>query len=333
VKRLILTLVAVLAGVPMAYGGETVVVYTSVDQIFSEPVLREFERQSGITVKPVFDVEASKTTGLVNRLIAEKKFPRADVFWNSEVGRTLVLKEKGVLAPYHSPSAETIPKRFKDEEGYWTGFGARARVLIYNTDLLEAGAVPRSVFDLTRPQWRGKVAMAYPLFGTAATHVAAWYALLGRGKAEAYLTALKNNGLVIVDGNAVARDLVVRGEVPVAFTDTDDVYVAIRAGRAVDMVFPDQDGIGTLLIPNTVALIRNGPHPDAGRRLIDYLLSEEVGARLAASDSMQIPVRTRVKSPSHAPPLSGIRAMSVDYRDIAKNLEPAARFSRHLFSR
>ena len=76
----------------------------------------------------------------------------------------------------------------------------------------------------------------------------------------------------------------VRGEVPLAFTDTDDVYVAIRAGRAVDMVFPDQDGIGTLVIPNTVALINNGPHPDAGRRLIDYLLSEEVEARLASRE-------------------------------------------------
>jgi len=118
-------------------------------------------------------VETSKTTGLVNRLIAEKNRPRADVFWNSEVGRTLVLKDKGVLAPYRSPAAQDIPAQFKDREDYWTGFAARARVLIYNTELLEASEVPQSIFQLTQPQWKGKVALAYPLFGTTATHVAA----------------------------------------------------------------------------------------------------------------------------------------------------------------
>jgi iron(III) transport system substrate-binding protein len=89
-----------------------VVVYTSLDQLFSEPILREFQAQTGVEVKAVYDVEASKTTGLVNRLIAEKDRPRADVFWNSEVGRTLVLKDKGVLERYRSPSAEDIPAQF-----------------------------------------------------------------------------------------------------------------------------------------------------------------------------------------------------------------------------
>jgi iron(III) transport system substrate-binding protein len=75
-----------------------VVVYTSLDKVFSQPVLEAFEKQTGIKVLPVYDSEATKTTGLVNRLIAEKDSPQADVFWNSETGRTIVLKRKGVLA-------------------------------------------------------------------------------------------------------------------------------------------------------------------------------------------------------------------------------------------
>jgi hypothetical protein len=71
---------------------EQVVIYTSLDKIFSEPILKAFERQAGIKVLDVYDSEATKTTGLVNRLIAEKNNPRADVFWNSEIGRTIVLK-------------------------------------------------------------------------------------------------------------------------------------------------------------------------------------------------------------------------------------------------
>jgi len=84
---------------------QEVVVYTSLDKVFSQPVLEEFERKTGIKVKAVYDSEATKTTGLVNRLIAEKANPRADVFWNSETGRTIVLKQKGLLAPHKSPSA------------------------------------------------------------------------------------------------------------------------------------------------------------------------------------------------------------------------------------
>src|SRR5512145_2461939 len=88
-------------------GGEqkTVVVYTSVDQVYSEPVFRAFENETGIRVMPVYDVEATKTTGLVNRLIAEKARPQADAFWSGEFSQTVVLKKESVLAPYRSPSA------------------------------------------------------------------------------------------------------------------------------------------------------------------------------------------------------------------------------------
>jgi len=312
---------------------DQVVVYTSLDQVFSEPVLQAFEEETGIEVRAVFDVEASKTTGLVNRLIAEQPNPRAAVFWNPEVGRTLVLKEKGVLTPYFSPSATDIPEQFKGPEGYWAGFAARARVLIYNTELVPTERLPESIFDLASPAWKEKVALAYPLFGTTATHVAAWYAVLGPQRTEEYLRTLKANGVMIVDGNARSRDVVVQGEVPVGFTDTDDVNVAIQAGKPVGMIFPDREGLGTLLIPNTVALIRDGPNPEQGKRLIDYLLSREVERRLAFSESMQIPVRAGVERPDHVPSYDSIRAMKVDYEEIARNLERSARFCRELFVR
>jgi len=331
-KRFLSALAGLVSLCSVALSAE-VVIYTSLDQVFSEPILREFQARTGTEVKAVYDVEASKTTGLVNRLIAEQSRPRADVFWNSEVGRTLVLKDKGVLAPYRSPSAEDIPAQFKDPDGYWTGFAARARVLVYNKDLLAPSDLPQSIFDLTEPAWRGKLTMSYPLFGTTATHVAAWYALLGAERTEAYLRALKANDVLIVDGNAMTRDVVVGGEVPLGFTDTDDAYVAVQAGKPVGMLFPDKDGLGTLMIPNTVALVAGAPHPEEAGRLIDYLLSREVESKLAFSESMQIPVRPGVDKPAHVPDFGAIRAMDVGYRAIADNLERAARFSRELFAR
>ncbi len=328
----IFLIIAIVAGCAKT-GEKEVVVYTSVDQIFSEPVLKEFEKKTGIKVNVVYDVEASKTTGLVNRLIAEKERPVADVFWNSEIGRTIALKKQGVLEQYRSASAGDIPPAFKDSEDYWTGFAARARVLIYNTNLLKEEDLPESIFELADARWKGKVALGYPLFGTTATHVAALYSALGKEKTEAYLRALKANDVVIVDGNAVARDIVVNGELPVAFTDTDDVNVAVQAGKPVRMIFPDRKGLGTLFIPNTVALIKGSPHPEEGKKMIDYLLSHGVERRLAFSESAQVPVRSIVERPSNVPSFGSFKVMDADYYSIADNMDRSARFSQELFVR
>ena len=311
----------------------TVTIYTSLDQMFSEPILRDYKEATGVDVRAVYDVEAAKTTGLVNRLMAEKKHPKADVFWNSEVGRTLVLKDKGVLEAYHSPSAGDIPATFKDPEGYWTGFAARARVLVYNKDLLSPEDLPRSIFELTEPRWKGRVTLAYPMFGTTATHGAALFVHLGKEKATEYFSALKDNGVVIVDGNSTARDMVQNGEVPIGFTDTDDVNVALQKGKPVGMVYPDKEGIGTLLIPNTIALVRNGPHPEEGRRLIDYLLSREVEGKLAFSGSAQMPLRPGVPTPSYVPSFDSIRSMEVDFEAIASAMEETGTILQKIFVR
>ena len=264
---------------------QKVIIYTSLDKVFSEPVLKAFEQETGIRVLDVYDSEATKTTGLVNRLIVEKDSPRADVFWNSETGRTIVLKKKGILAQYISPSAADIPQQFKDPEGYWTGFAARCRILIYNTAMLKPEDLPKSIFELTDPKWKGKIALAYPLFGTTATHAAALFAYMGDEKAKEYYQNLKNNNIILTDGNASARDRVADGTVPIAFTDTDDALVAIQEGKPVNIIWPDKEGMGTLLIPNTVALIKGGPNPEAGKKLIDFLLSPKVEEMLAHCES------------------------------------------------
>ncbi|PKK90365.1 MAG: iron ABC transporter substrate-binding protein [Candidatus Wallbacteria bacterium HGW-Wallbacteria-1] len=310
-----------------------VIVYTSLDRVFSEPVFNLFEQRTGIRVKALYDVEATKTTGLVNRLIAEAKHPRADVFWNSEVGRTIQLAGFGILTPYESPYWKNVPNGFKDPEFLWTGLAARARVLIYNRKMLSPNQIPESIMDLLKPEWKGRVAIGYPLFGTTATHVAALYACLGKNGAQKYLRALSDNEIRVVDGNAVTRDMVVAGEIPLAFTDTDDANVAIQRGADIGIIYPDRNGIGTLLIPNTVSMIRNGPNPEQARKLIDFILSSEVEKMLAFGESAQMPLKEGVPRPEHIPPFSAIRAMKVDYENLSRYLEESAIFCRDLFIR
>jgi iron(III) transport system substrate-binding protein len=298
-----------------------VTAYVSADRPFSEPVLREYEKKSGVRVNVVYDTEETKSTGLANRLLAERQRPQADVFWSNEPVRTLVLKSRGVLAPYRSPNADGIPAVLVDNEGYWTGFSARIRVIAYNTKRVKPEDAPRSVFDLADPKWRGQVAMADPRFGSTSFHVAALYAIAGDEKMDDFFRRLKANGVHIVDGNSVVRDLVARGEVSVGLTDTDDVNVAIEDGQPIGMVLPDANGLGVPVMPNMVSLIAGAPHPDEGRRLIDYLLSPAVEQQLAQSEAVQIPLHAGVPGPKNIPAINTFKPMTLDYAKAASRVE------------
>ncbi|NQT20446.1 MAG: ABC transporter substrate-binding protein, partial [Planctomycetes bacterium] len=88
-----------------------------------------------------------------------------------------------------------------------------------------------------------------------------------------------------------------------------------------------------LLIPNTVCLIKGAPHPEAGRKLIDFLLSREVESMLAHSKSVQMPLRSGVDKPKHVPDYSDIKAMTVDWEKVADQMKPTAQFMQKLFVR
>lgn len=311
---------------------QEVVVYVAHDEMYSRPILDEFTAKTGIAVRASYDTEASKTTGLANRLAAEQGRPRADVFWNNEVAQTIVLANKGVLQPYVSPMADAIPAGFKDANGAWTGFAARARVIIYNTNLVTEP--PTSVSDFTKPEWKGKLAIAKPLFGTTATHVAALFALWGEEETKQFLSDLLANDVAVLSGNAAVRDMVASGEYAAGLTDTDDANGGVEDSKPVKWIFPDQEegGIGTLVLPNTVALTNGAPHADAGKKLIDYLLSAEVESALAQARSVQIPLNPAVSTPGNVPNLASIRAMRVDFKDVGAKMEVALAFSRELFN-
>jgi iron(III) transport system substrate-binding protein len=306
-------------------GSREVTAYVSADRPFSEPIMIEYQRQSGVRVNVVYDTEETKSTGLANRLLAERGRPQADVFWSNEPVRTLVLKSRGVLSPYHSPAAADIDSAFKDPEGYWTGFAARLRVIAYNTSKVGAADAPRSVLDLADPRWKDQVAIADPRFGSTSFHVAALYAELGDERADEYFRRLKANGVKVVDGNSVVRDMVARGDVLVGLTDTDDVNVALEAKQPVAMVLPDREGMGVPVMPNMVSLVDGAPHVEEARRLIDHLLSPDVERKLAESEAVQIPLHPGVAGPRNLPSIASFKPMTLDYANAAARVEDVTR--------
>jgi iron(III) transport system substrate-binding protein len=318
---IVVSLAACRGSDPSPQAPRAVTIYVSTDRVFSEPVLRAYERQSGVTVNAVYDTEETKSTGLANRLLAEKARPQADVFWSNEPVRTLLLKSRGVLASYRSPNAAGIPAALVDQDGQWTGFSARIRVIAYNTALVKLEEAPRSVFDLVAPQWKGQVAIADPRFGSTSFHVAALYAAAGDERMDAFFRQLKANDVRVVDGNSVVRDLVARGEVKVGLTDTDDVNVALEDGQPIAMILPDAAGLGVPVMPNMVSLIKNAPHAVEGQRLIDYLLSREVEEQLARSEAVQIPLHAGVPGPKNIPAIDTFAPMTLDFTKAAERVE------------
>lgn len=312
----------------------SVVVYTSVDQIYAEPVLRDFESRSGVRVRAVYDVEASKTTGLVNRIIAEQSQPRADVFWNGEFAQTLVLAERGALAAYRPPAAADLSDLYADPGGLWTGLGARFRVLLVNAGLIGDRPAPKSIFDLLDPAWPAdRIGLARPLFGTTATHAAALYAALGRAKAHDFFSRVEARGVRVLDGNSTVRDLVVAGELIWGLTDSDDACAAIRRGAAVRVVVPDQQELGTLLIPGTVAVVSGGPNPDEARRIVDFLLSPEAENRLLESGFFQLSLRNLKLLPGCMPADQEVKPMDASLPDIERNFPISQNELREVFLR
>ena len=242
------------------------------------------------------------------------------MFWSGDPVRPFLLIKRGLVEPYVSPNAGGLPSGLRAADGAWTGFAARARVLLVNRDRVPPEKMPRSIRDLADPAWRGQTAIANPLFGTTTMHVAALFTAWGEGPARAFLEELKANEVRIASSNGEVKRLVVAGEVAFGLTDTDDANEALKAGAPVALVYPDQDDFGTLVMPTSVVLIRDGPNPDEGRRLVDHLLSAETERRMAEA-AAHLPLREGVPTPARVKPLSEIHAMDVDYAEVASQME------------
>lgn len=314
-----------------AAGRGSVVVYAAQDQVFAEPLFFEFTRETGIRVRTVFDSEAVKTVGLANRLLAERAHPRCDVFWGNEELRTRQLAAQGV---------------WRETNG-WAAFGHRSRRIVINTnfvrwdparwgetpsspDLPPSGSPaearqqlnppPGCLADLTNSVWRGRVALAYPLFGTTATHFLALRQHWGEARWEAWCRALAANQPLVVDGNSVVARLVARGEAWVGLTDSDDIAAVQREGAPV-VALPLTDE--ALLIPNTIAVVRGAPHPETAQRLFAWLQRSEVVAKLVAAGALECAELS----------VPGVKTLQADWPRMVAELDAGTARLKEIFLR
>lgn len=281
-----------------------VIAYCAQDQIYAEPIFRDFEKQTGIKVRAVFDNEAVKTVGLANRLLAERNHPQCDVFWGNEEMRTRQLAAQDVFRPTNG----------------WAAFGYRSRRLVLNTNKVALAAAPHSLLELTNATWRGKVAVAYPQFGTTGAHFNALRQHWGDAAWQAWCRALAANKPVLVDGNSVVVKMVGGGEASVGLSDSDDIAEGQQNGYPIVALPMTSE---TLLIPNTVAVVRGSAHPEAAQRLFEYLQRPEITDQLVAAHALE------ARSPASLPVIT----LHPNWDLLIQNLESTTTILNQIFLR
>jgi len=281
---------------------ERVVVYASQDQVYAEPILARFQAETGIPIDALYDSEAVKTVGLFKRLLSEKQRPRCDLFWNNEELRTRQLGAQGVFRSSNS----------------WASFGYRSRRLVVNTNQLSLSQGPRSLIELTNVVWRKKVALAYPLFGSTATHFLALRQHWGQERWLTWCRALQANEPLMVDGNSVVVQMVGRGEAVVGMTDSDDIVAGQRNGLPVAAMPLNPE---MLLIGNTVGLVRDGPNPAAAEILFRFLQRPDVVEELVTRGALE-----GVNRPTEA-------TLPVNWETLLVGIDAATEELRQIFLR
>jgi iron(III) transport system substrate-binding protein len=285
-------------------GSNQVIIYCAQDQVYAEPIFRDFEKETGIKVRPVFDSEAVKTVGMANRLLAERSHPQCDVFWGNEEMRTRQLAAKQVFRPTNG----------------WVAFGFRSRRIVLNTNKVLLASAPRSLGELTNETWRGKVALAYPQFGSTATHFHSLRQLWGDQRWQSWCRALAANKPFLVDGNSVVVKVVGRGEAWVGLTDSDDIAAGQEEGLPIAPLSMTEE---TLLLPNTVAVVRNARHPEAAQKLFEYLQRNDIVERLVAAKAIEGFSTAEIKD----------RTLSVNWDALLRDLATTTEKLNNIFLR
>lgn len=291
---------------------DSVTVYVSADEQIAREVFSAFTIKTGIEVEWVGDTESSKNTSLVQRLIREKDRPIADVFWSSEILGTIRLANQGIFSSCDSKITRMWPMQYRDTEFRWFGFSPRARVIAYNPNVVSEEELPKTWWEY------GDAAIADPRFGTTSTHVA----VMAEFPAQSKLLFETMEMKPLLGGNAATVQAVIDGSVLYAMTDTDDVHAAIERGYSISMFMPrhhNRKGGGTLMIPNTVGIIKGCNQPELAREFLNYLLSDEVATLLAQSTSHNIPIQPNVAK--NFPELVIEDPLDVNFQEVSLRYE------------
>lgn len=286
-----------------------VVFYTTMGIDTVRPVTLAFEKKF-----PFLKVEILRANSerLFSRVVIEQQTGKvhADVVNLSVMP---LLKSKQVLAPYRSPEMKAFPAKFRDTDETWIGLVGNYYVIGYNTRLVAETSAPRDWFDLTRPQWKGKMALDvedYDWFGAMLEY-------LGQEKGRRLMEGLAKQELSWRKGHSLLAQLVAAGEFSLSLLYAHRTQLTKERGAPIEWVKTSRPIVVSL---NSVAILEKAHRPNAARLFVDFLMSE-AGQKLLY-DGGQIPLRSRA-----IPASSPLAAEQLDLHPVSGQV--MERFEQH----
>ena len=291
---------------------QRLVVYTSHKEEVYRPIIREFEERTGIWVELV----TGGSYELLEQIEAEKDAPRADVMFGG--GVESLESYRRLFQPTRCAHWSQITESLRQPEDCWTPFSALPLVLIYNTKLVDASQL-QGWEDLTRPEFRGKIAFADPTkSGSSFTAVTTVELCCG----EEVMQALAGNldGCQLSSSGEVLT-AVADGEALVGVTLEETALQRIAVGDNLALVYPRE---GTSCVPDGTALIAGAPHRENAEKFLDFTLSREV-QQLLGSRFYRRSVRSDVAAANSLPAMETLNLVDYDPRWAAEHRETILR--------
>lgn len=293
-----------------------ITIYSGRSEAVVKPILDQFQRASGITV----EVRYGDSAAMAAQLLEEGGRSPADVFLSQDAGALGAVAKEGLFATLPAEVLNMVPAPYRAKGGEWVGVTGRSRVLVYNVDQVSAASLPKSVFDLTGEQWRGKVGVA-PTNASFQAFVTALRIQHGEDRAKQFLADLKANEAQIRENNVLIVSDVNDGKLAAGLVNHYYVFAkAKEAGTAVDGLkarlhfFPDGDTGALVNVSGVGVLTKAGTDPDA-RALVDYLLGGQ-GQTYFAEQTFEYPLVAGVKTAAGLPALTTLEAPAIDLNDL-----------------
>ena len=278
--------------------------------------LKAIKEKTGVSV-PADNKNSGQSLA---QLVAEKAAPVADVTY---LGVTFGIqaRKEGVVTPYKPAAWNEIPDGLKDPEGNWFTIHSGTLGLMVNVDALKGKPVPKSWKDLLKPEYKGLIGYLDPpsafvgFVGAVAINQALGGSLDNFTPALNYFKELRKNDPIVPKQTSYAR--VLSGEIPILFDYDFNAYRARYKDKAnIAFVIPAE---GTVVVPYVMSLVNKGPNPANGKKVLDFVLSDE-GQAIWANAYLR-PVRASAISKEAAarflPAADYARAKAVDYAKMA----------------
>ena len=295
------------------------VIYSGRSDPLIQPVIDAFKAQyPNVNVL----LKAGSNSELANALIEEQANPQADVFITTELFTVQSLAGDGIFETYLPQGADQLPAEFLGTDNTWTGLTRRARVIMYNKDLVSETELPTSIFDLTDVKWKGQIAAAGSTNGSMQAQIAAMRQLLGEEETETWLTGLIVNEVTFFGGHTDVRKAVGAGEFKLGLVNHYYYHLQMAEGSNVGVIYPDQgDGQAGLFTNATAAaIVKGGKNLTAAQAFLDFLVSVD-GQKLFAEQNYEYPLLPGVALKDGVQPLEGFRLADVDVVQAALDFD------------